>query len=282
MPREIAILSGSWDHPATLRHAFLGLRSIRDDGAKCPDGARLPRGVCHERLIFHGSGTRPGGLRNTAIRGGERYSHDRDRMHDAIHHSRGEAPRNGRAKWRNVGLRRSTERLPEPGTRRALAWLVETVTQPRCEKPGTEVFIVDGSPAAALAVAAHRPSQESTYVLSRAAHERNADFKQRVLKRAERIRARERIGSLWFVVGSASIDAASSIQLLEELLPLLDGGSSVTLAAPRRHGRALFGWIDELMGKGGPDVSMGVRFYADAAPQLRRSSPQPESALQCA
>lgn len=162
------------------------------------------------------------------------------------------------------------------------ASIVETVTQHRCERPGSEVFIVDGSPAAALAVAAHRPSQESTYVLSRAAHERTADFKARVLKRAARIRAREPIGSLWYVVGSASSDAASSIQLLEELLPLLDGGSSVTLAAPRRHGRALFGWIDELRGKGS-DVSMGVRFYPEAAPpHSRRNFAQPESSLQCA
>lgn len=152
---------------------------------------------------------------------------------------------------------------------------MQSVTQPRGEKPRTEVFIVDGSAAAALAVAGHRPSQESTYVLSRAAHEPGADFKERVLKRAARILARERIGSLWYVVGSASPDAATSIQLLEELLPLLDSGSNVTLSAPRRHGRVLFGWIDELLGKGGSDVSVGVRLYGDPAPpQLRRGSAQ--------
>lgn len=160
---------------------------------------------------------------------------------------------------------------------------METVTHKGCEKPGTEVFIVDGSPAAALAVAGHRPSQESTYVLSRAAHERSADFKQRVLKRAARIQARERIGFLWYVVGSASFDSPSSMELLEELLPLLDGGSNVTLSAPRRHGRVLFTWVDELLGKSGADVAVGVRLYADVASSpMRRGALQHEASLQCA
>jgi hypothetical protein len=142
---------------------------------------------------------------------------------------------------------------------------VETATRHCCDKPGTELFIVDGSPAAALALGAYRPSQESTYVLSRAAHERGLDFKQRVLRRVARIRARECIGSLWFVVGSPPRDTASSTQLLEELLALLDSGASVTLAAPRRHGHVLFAWMDELLAKGAERVSMGVRFYPDAA-----------------
>lgn len=158
---------------------------------------------------------------------------------------------------------------------------MQTEIRARGVKPGTEVFIVDGSPAAAQAVARHRPSLESTYVLSRAAHERSGDFQERVLKRAARIQARERIGSLWYVVGSGSLEPAGSLQLLEQLLPMLEGGSSVTLSAPRRHGRMLFGWIDELLGKGGSDVSVGVRLDGEAAPpQLRRSVSPPE--LQCA
>jgi hypothetical protein len=177
---------------------------------------------------------------------------------------------------------------------------VETVTRNCCDKPATELFIVDGSPAAALAVGAHRPSQESTYVLSRAANEHGAEFKRRVLKRAARIRAREQIGSLWYVVGSSSLEPGSSVQLLEELLPLLGDGSRVTLATPRRHGSEVFGWIDELLSKSGSDVSMGVHFYADSSPgdsapvhsapasaapaKLRRSLPSSsaESSLQCA
>ncbi|MEY4551507.1 MAG: hypothetical protein RL685_7702 [Pseudomonadota bacterium] len=160
---------------------------------------------------------------------------------------------------------------------------METVTRGGCDKPATEVFIVDGSPAAALTLGAHRPSQESTYVLSRAANEQCNEFKERVLKRAARIQAREQIGSLWFVVGSSALPPASSVQLLEELLPLLGSGSSVTLATPRRHGRVVFGWIDELIGKGSADVSVGVHFYSDA-PALRRSTSSGalEPELQCA
>jgi hypothetical protein len=160
---------------------------------------------------------------------------------------------------------------------------VETATRNCCAKPATEVFIVDGSPAAALAVGSHRPSQESTYVLSRAANEQCGEFKQRVLKRAARIQAREHIGSLWFVVGSSALPLASSVELLEELLPLLGSGSSVTLATPHRHGGVVFGWIDELIGKGATDVSVGVHFYSDGS-ALRRSAPTraPESSLQCA
>ncbi len=158
---------------------------------------------------------------------------------------------------------------------------MQTAIRSGCDKPRTELFIVDGSPAAALAVGAHRPSQESTYVLSRAAHERSDDFKQRVLKRAARIQAREHIGSLWYVVGAPPAEPASSVQLLEELLPLLERGSSVTLAAPRRHGRIVLGWIDELLGKSGSELNVSARFYADPPPAPLRRSPQlPQLALQ--
>src|SRR3954463_2365729 len=47
-------------------------------------------------------------------------------------------------------------------------------------KPGTEVFIVDSCPAAAIALGAHRPSEESTYVLCRSENERHAEFAARV------------------------------------------------------------------------------------------------------
>lgn len=162
---------------------------------------------------------------------------------------------------------------------------MEIVSRSRCAKPATEVFIVDGSPAAALAVGAHRPSQESTYVLSRAVNEQSEEFRERVLRRAARIQARQDIGSLWYVVGSPGVDGASSVQLLKELLPLLSSGSRVTLATPRRHGRVVFSWLDELLGHGGADVGLGVQFYSDApTPPLRRgalTSP-PEPSLQCA
>ena len=138
-------------------------------------------------------------------------------------------------------------------------------------KPGTEVFIVDSSPAAAIALGAHRPSEESTYVLCRAASECNADFAARVLKRARQIRAHQCIESLWYVIGARSFDASSSSRLLEELLPLLERGSRITLATPRSIGGAVFGWVDSLLGKRGDDVNMGVRFYPDIS-DLRRTT----------
>ena len=141
----------------------------------------------------------------------------------------------------------------------------------RCniDKPRTEVFVVDSSPAAALALAAHRPSEESTYVLCRAAIERGPEFSQRVLKRARQIRVRRSIDSLWYVLGSQLLEPSGSIRLLEALLPLLERGSRITLATPRSCGSLVFGWVDSLLGQRGDDVNMGIRFYPDIS-ELRR------------
>lgn len=125
------------------------------------------------------------------------------------------------------------------------------------------MFIVDSSPAAAIALGAHRPSEESTYVLCRAASERNADFAARVLKRARQIRLHQCIESLWYVIGARTFDASSSVGLLEDLLPLLERGSRITLATPRSIGGAVLGWVDSLLGQRGDDVNMGIRFYPD-------------------
>src|SRR4051812_35693267 len=100
-------------------------------------------------------------------------------------------------------------------------------------KPGTEVFIVDSPSAAALALGAHRPSEESTYVLCRADNEKTTDFAVRVLKRARQIRIHQCIESLWYVIGARTFDASSSARLLQELLPMLERGSRITLATPR-------------------------------------------------
>jgi hypothetical protein len=139
------------------------------------------------------------------------------------------------------------------------------------DKPRTEVFVVDSSPAAALALGTHRPSEESTYVLCRAALERGPDFAQRVLKRTRQIQLKWSIDSLWYVLGSKSIEPAGSIRLLEELLPLLERGSRITLATPRSFGTVVFSWVDALIGQRGDDVNMGVRFYPDIA-DLRRGA----------
>jgi len=134
------------------------------------------------------------------------------------------------------------------------------------------VFVVDSSPAVALALSAHRPSEESTYVLCRAESERGPDFTCRVLKRARQIQTHRRIGSLWYVVGSKSFEPTGSVGLLEELLPLLERGARVTLATPRSFGSVVFGWVDTLLGRTGGDVNMGVRFYPDVS-ELRRGAP---------
>jgi hypothetical protein len=133
------------------------------------------------------------------------------------------------------------------------------------------VFVVDSSPAAALALGAHRPSEESTYVLCRAAGERGPDFTRRVLKRVRQIQVHKSIGSLWYVVGPKSFEPSSSARLLEELLPLLEPDARVTLATPRSFGSMVFGWVDALIGRMGDSVNMGVRFYPDVS-ELRRGA----------
>lgn len=133
------------------------------------------------------------------------------------------------------------------------------------------MFVVDSSPAAALALGAHRPSEDCTYVLCRAASERGPDFTQRVLKRARQIQVHRCIGSLWYVVGSKSFEPTGSVRLLEELLPLLATGARLTLATPRSFGSVVFGWVDALLGRRGHEVNMGVRFYPDIA-ELRRGA----------
>ena len=137
------------------------------------------------------------------------------------------------------------------------------------DRPRTELFVVDSSPAAALALGAHRPSKESTYVLCRAPVERGPEFSERVLKRARQIQARRSIDSLWYVIGSKPIEPVASIELLEELLPLLERGSSITFATPRSLDSVAFGWVDSLLGSWGHDLNMGVRFYPDTS-DLRR------------
>ena len=62
-------------------------------------------------------------------------------------------------------VRGANSAVYDAGTTRALVSDVQTETRPRhccdCDKPGTEVLIIDGSPSAALALGSHRhtPSQ---------------------------------------------------------------------------------------------------------------------------
>jgi hypothetical protein len=200
-------------------------------------------------------------------------------MRGAFHLSCGDRPRT---------LRRAIEKPryfgascdESPGTRRAHS---RNVSRSSTDRPGTEVFVVDSSPAVALALGAHRPSEESTYVLCRAASERGPDFSRRVLKRVQQIQAHRCIGSLWYVVGSKSFEPTGSVGLLEELLPLLERGARVTLATPRSFGSVVFGWVDTLLGRTRDDVNMGVRFYPDISELRRGAAPSAlSSQQQCA
>jgi hypothetical protein len=151
----------------------------------------------------------------------------------------------------------------------------------RNDKPGTEVFIVDGAAAAALALGAHRPSEDSTYVLCRAAGELPVEFRLRVLRRTRSILAHRCIESLWYVVGAKSLEPSDSVHLLEALLPLLESGSRLTLASPRSCGGVVFGWVDALLGQRSADVNMGVRFYPDVSELRRGAALTPRSERRC-
>jgi hypothetical protein len=174
------------------------------------------------------------------------------------------------------GERRSSRQVPQYSAEASTpSWHApctgRSVFCSKTDRPRTELFVVDSSPAAALALGAHRSNEESTYVLCRAAVEPGPAFNERVLKRARQIQARWSIDSLWYVIGSKPVEPPGSIRLLQELLPLLERGSSVTLATPRSFGPVVFGWVDSLLSQRGDDVNMGVRFYPDIT-ALRRSA----------
>jgi len=123
------------------------------------------------------------------------------------------------------------------------------------------MFIVDSLVAAPVALHAHRPGEESTYVLCRAASEPGTAFKQRVVRRAQQIRAHRCIGSLWYVMGMQASEPAGSVLLLQELLPLLETGARLTLASPCSQGQVVFDWLASLLGQRRSEIDMGVRFY---------------------
>jgi hypothetical protein len=141
---------------------------------------------------------------------------------------------------------------------------VRDVFQHSAFRPSTEVFIVDSLLAAPVALDAHRPREESTYVLCRAARELGTAFKQRVLRRATQIRAHRYIGSLWYVMGKQASEPSGSVLLLQELLPLLETGARLTLASPCSQGQLVFDWLASLLGQRRSDIDMGVRFYPDS------------------
>lgn len=163
--------------------------------------------------------------------------------------------------------------------------------EPGASNGSIEIFVVNTPRAAAAALGAHRPGAESTHVLCRHEDESPPDFAARVLRRMARIRKSHGIRALWYVVGSESSAAWRSLPLLNALLEMLGAGSSLTVVGPGAHQISALDWLDSLMHRRHPEVTVGVRLYpptGDAAqrfggwqkkdaegPALARSKPQP-------
>lgn len=142
-----------------------------------------------------------------------------------------------------------------------------------CSAPGVslsndhrsvEVFVVDTPRAANVALGVVRANAESTHVLCRHADESTPDFARRVLRRIERIQQTRRVRSLWYVVGSEAARGRCTLPLLQSLLPLLEGGSSLTVVGPGSHQSAVFQWIDSIMHRR-ENVTVRAQLYADSA-----------------
>jgi hypothetical protein len=135
-----------------------------------------------------------------------------------------------------------------------------------------EVFVVDTPRAANVALGAARADAESTHVLCRHVDESTPDFTRRVLRRIDRIQRSRRVRSLWYVVGSEAARARRPLPLLQSLLPLLEGGSSLTVVGPGSHQSAVFEWIDSLLHRRS-NVTVRAQLYADGAEAPRPGLP---------
>jgi hypothetical protein len=127
-----------------------------------------------------------------------------------------------------------------------------------------EVFVVDTPRAANVALGVVRADAESTHVLCRHLDESTPDFTRRVLRRIDRIQKSRRVRALWYVVGSEAARGRCSLPLLQSLLPLLEGGSSLTVVGPGSHQSAVFEWIDSIMHRR-ENVTVRAQLYADSA-----------------
>lgn len=127
-----------------------------------------------------------------------------------------------------------------------------------------EVFIVDTPRAANVALGVPPADAESTHVLCRHADESTPDFTCRVLRRIERIQRTRRVRSLWYVVGVEAVRRRPPVPPLQALLPLLEGGSSLTIVGPGSHQSTVFEWIDSLVQRR-TNVDVRAQFYTDGA-----------------
>jgi hypothetical protein len=138
-----------------------------------------------------------------------------------------------------------------------------------------EVFVVDTPRAANVALGVARADAESTHVLCRHADESTPDFTRRVMRRIDRIQRSRRVRSLWYVVGPEALRGRSPLPLLQSLLPLLEGGSSLTVVGPGSHQSAVFEWIDSIMHRRA-NVTVRAQLYSDTAepaPSLKPLAP---------
>jgi hypothetical protein len=148
--------------------------------------------------------------------------------------------------------------------------LVRLVLQSRASNRSVEVFIVDSPRAAAVALRARCPGAESTHVLCRHEDEATCDFSTRVLRRMARIQKSHGIRALWYVVGSDGSDAWRSLPLLSSLLEMLSSGASLTVVGPGTHQTAVFDWLDSLLHRRKPEVTVGVKLYPHAGNAAQR------------
>jgi hypothetical protein len=88
-----------------------------------------------------------------------------------------------------------------------------------------------------------------------------------MLRRMARIQKSHGIRALWYVVGTDGSEDWRSLPLLSCLLEMLSSGSSLTVVGPGTHQATVFDWLDSLLHRRNPEVTVGVQLYAGAAPK---------------
>jgi hypothetical protein len=140
-----------------------------------------------------------------------------------------------------------------------------------------DVLVVDTPRAFGTTLGAPSADAECTHVLCRHMDETTREFSTRVLRRIQRIQQTRRVRTLCYVIGAESGTARPG-RVLAALLPLLDEGSSLTVAGPRSHQSAVFACIDSAMQRGRDDLTLRAELYADPEQALPRSSrPHPSA-----
>jgi hypothetical protein len=148
--------------------------------------------------------------------------------------------------------------------------LVRLVFQLGPSNGSVEVFIVDNPRAAAAALEARRPGAESTHVLCRHEDESTSEFSTRMLRRMARIQKSHGIRALWYVLGSNGSEHWRSLPLLRRLLEMLSSGSSLTVVGHGTHQATVFDWLDSLIHRRNPEITVGVQLYPHASDATRR------------